>query len=58
MESLNSMRSYTIVRMPEAVQSVSKERVKYIIFGCGSTGYNVAEELEQEDEDLIIVVKD
>ncbi|NMC89494.1 MAG: potassium transporter TrkA, partial [Methanomicrobiales archaeon] len=58
MESLNSMRSYTIVRMPEAVQSVSKERVKYIIFGCGSTGYNVAEELEQEDEDLIIVDKD
>ncbi|MFY9194464.1 MAG: DHH family phosphoesterase [Methanoculleus sp.] len=44
--------------MPEAVQSVSKERVKYIIFGCGSTGYNVAEELEQEDEDLIIVDKD
>ncbi len=58
MESLNTMRSYTIVRMPEAVQNVSKERVKYIIFGCGSTGYNVAEELEQEDEDLIIVDKD
>ncbi|MGI6504578.1 MAG: DHH family phosphoesterase [Candidatus Methanoculleus thermohydrogenotrophicum] len=52
------MRSYTIVRMPEAVQNVSKERVKYIIFGCGSTGYNVAEELAREDEDLIIVDKD
>lgn len=58
MESLNNMRSYTIVRMPEAVQNVSKERVKYIIFGCGSTGYNVAEELEQEDEDLVIIDKD
>ncbi len=58
MESLNTMRSYTIVRMPEAVQSVSKERIKYIIFGCGSTGYNVAEELGQETEDLIIVDKD
>ncbi len=44
--------------MPEAVQSVSKERVKYIIFGCGSTGYNVAEELEQEDGGLIIVDRD
>ena len=58
MESLNTMRSYTIVRMPEAVQNVSKERIKYIIFGCGSTGYNVAEELGQESEDLIIVDKD
>jgi len=44
--------------MPEAVQNVSKERIKYIIFGCGSTGYNVAEELGQESEDLIIVDKD
>ena len=58
MESLNTMRSYTIVRMPEAVQNVSKERIKYIIFGCGSTGYNVAEELGQESEDLVIVDKD
>ncbi len=52
------MRSYTIVRMPEAVQNVSKERIKYIILGCGSTGYNVAEELVQENEDLIIVDRD
>jgi nanoRNase/pAp phosphatase (c-di-AMP/oligoRNAs hydrolase) len=44
--------------MPEAVQNVSKERIKYIIFGCGSTGYNVAEELGQESEDLVIVDKD
>ncbi|NLA39337.1 MAG: potassium transporter TrkA [Methanomicrobiales archaeon] len=44
--------------MPEASPNVSKERVKYIIFGCGSTGYNVAEELEREGEDLIIVDKD
>ena len=58
MESLNTMRSYTIVRMPEAVQNVSKERIKYIILGCGSTGYNVVEELGQENEDLIIVDKD
>jgi nanoRNase/pAp phosphatase (c-di-AMP/oligoRNAs hydrolase) len=58
MESLNNMRGYTIVRMPEAVQNGSKERIKYIIFGCGSTGYNVAEELEQENEDLIIVDRD
>jgi len=39
-------------------RTFQKERVKYVIFGCGSTGYNVAEELEQEDEDLIIVDKD
>jgi nanoRNase/pAp phosphatase (c-di-AMP/oligoRNAs hydrolase) len=44
--------------MPEAVQNVSKERIKYIILGCGSTGYNVAEELEQENEDLIIIDRD
>jgi len=45
-------------RPTEAVQNVSKERIKYIIFGCGSTGYNVAEELGQESEDLVIVDKD
>ncbi|MGE4375724.1 MAG: DHH family phosphoesterase [Methanoculleus sp.] len=44
--------------MPEVVQNVSKEGVKYIILGCGRTGYNVAEELAKETEDLIIVDKD
>jgi len=57
-DPINTMERYTIVRMPEAVQNVSKERVKYIILGCGSTGYNVAEELAKETEELIIVDKD
>jgi len=58
MVALNKMRSYMFVRMPDAVLNVSKERVKYIILGCGSTGYNVAEELVKETEDVIIVDRD
>ncbi len=62
MEPINKMRSFTIIRMPDVVQnfskSASKDRIKYIILGCGSTGYNVAEELQQENEDLIIIDRD
>lgn len=52
------MRSHTIVRMPETMQNVSRERIKYVILGCGSTGYNVAEELVKDNEDVIIIDRD
>lgn len=38
--------------------STSPERVKYLIFGCGSTGYNIAEELAKETDEIVIVDKD
>ena len=44
--------------MPEPAPSTSMRRVKYIIFGCGSTGYNLVEELIRDKEEVVIVDKD
>lgn len=44
--------------MAEAGTGSSAERTKYMILGCGSTGYNVAEELGRETNELVIVDHD
>ncbi|MEN6610129.1 MAG: DHH family phosphoesterase [Methanoregulaceae archaeon] len=41
--------------MPEATQPEPKERVKYIVFGCGSIGYKIVEELTKEGDRIFIV---
>jgi nanoRNase/pAp phosphatase (c-di-AMP/oligoRNAs hydrolase) len=35
-----------------------KKKVKYLIFGCGSTGYNVVEALLRETPDILIIDRD
>jgi nanoRNase/pAp phosphatase (c-di-AMP/oligoRNAs hydrolase) len=44
--------------MPESVQPGAKERVKYIVFGCGSVGYKIVEELVKEGDRIFIVDND
>lgn len=34
------------------------KKIKYIILGCGSIGYNVIEELNEKDENVLIIDKD
>lgn len=33
----------------------SHKKIKYIILGCGSIGYNVLEELREDDENVLVV---
>jgi len=37
---------------------MSRPESRYIIFGCGTTGYNIILELAKENEDVVIVDKD
>jgi nanoRNase/pAp phosphatase (c-di-AMP/oligoRNAs hydrolase) len=41
--------------MPETAHPEAKERVKYIVFGCGSVGYMIVEELAKEGDRVYIV---
>ncbi len=41
--------------MPESAHPEIKERVKYIVFGCGSVGYRIVEELAKENDRIFIV---
>ncbi len=44
--------------MPEPGPGSSAKKVKYAVFGCGSIGYNLVEELQKETEDILIVDRD
>jgi Exopolyphosphatase-related proteins len=44
--------------MPEPVPEEHSSRVQYAIFGCGSIGYNLVEELQRETKDILIIEKD
>ena len=44
--------------MPENLPNRSSDRVKYMILGCGSNGYNVIEELAHDDESILIIDQD
>jgi nanoRNase/pAp phosphatase (c-di-AMP/oligoRNAs hydrolase) len=41
--------------MVDMVQNEPPERVKYAVLGCGSTGYNVVQELIQESKSILVV---
>ena len=34
---------------------IQKKKIKYVILGCGSIGYNVLEELHEPDENILVV---
>lgn len=44
--------------MPDAVPDNSPPRVRYAVFGCGSIGYNLVEELQKETGDILIIDRD
>ncbi|HUU75372.1 MAG TPA: DHH family phosphoesterase [Methanoregulaceae archaeon] len=44
--------------MPEAVRNEALERVKYVVLGCGSTGYNIVQELCRESNRILVVDRD
>jgi nanoRNase/pAp phosphatase (c-di-AMP/oligoRNAs hydrolase) len=44
--------------MPESAQKEQSERVKYAIFGCGSVGYNILQELAGENGPVIVIDRD
>ena len=31
------------------------KKIKYLILGCGSIGYNVLEELKEDDENVLVI---
>lgn len=41
--------------MVPAPQTQKNKKIKYIILGCGSIGYNVLEELHEPDENVLVV---
>jgi len=41
--------------MPDTLPNGSAEKIKYMILGCGSIGYNVVDELLKETEHVIIL---
>ncbi len=46
-------------KVPKKVPTkVPNDHTKYLILGCGSTGYNIAEELIKETDDIILVDQD
>jgi hypothetical protein len=44
--------------MPEPAVKESPERVKYAVFGCGSIGYNIIQELTRENNPVIVIDRD
>ncbi len=44
--------------MGETVPNQPAERVKYAIFGCGSTGYNLLQELVRENHRVAVIDRD
>ncbi|MCK4269424.1 MAG: NAD-binding protein, partial [Methanogenium sp.] len=44
--------------MPDTLPNESLEKIKYIILGCGSIGYNVVEELFRETDEVLIIDHD
>ena len=44
--------------MPEAAAFVPQQESGYVIFGCGTTGYNIILELAKENEHVIVVDRD
>lgn len=44
--------------MPDSLQNGSTDRVKYIVLGCGSIGYNVVESLVRDSEQVIVIDSD
>ena len=43
---------------PIIKQTSSPKKIKYAILGCGSIGYNIIEELQENDENVIIIDSD
>lgn len=44
--------------MPDSLQNGSTDRIKYIVLGCGSIGYNVVESLVRDSEQVIVIDSD
>ncbi|MBP2133049.1 nanoRNase/pAp phosphatase (c-di-AMP/oligoRNAs hydrolase) [Methanomicrobium sp. W14] len=44
--------------MPESLPNGNSDRVKYMVLGCGSIGYNVVEELVRDTEHVVVVDHD
>jgi nanoRNase/pAp phosphatase (c-di-AMP/oligoRNAs hydrolase) len=44
--------------MPDAVPNEAPERIKYIVFGCGSVGYNIIQELKSGNNPVLVVDND
>jgi len=58
LELLNTWEQYISCNMPDTAAFESAEPIKYCIFGCGTTGYNIILELAKENERVIVVDKD
>ncbi|MEA2034817.1 MAG: DHH family phosphoesterase [Euryarchaeota archaeon] len=44
--------------MPDTLPNESSEKIKYLILGCGSIGYNIVEELFRETDEVLIIDHD
>ncbi|HJJ44132.1 MAG TPA: DHH family phosphoesterase [Methanocorpusculum sp.] len=43
------------VKVAETPAESPNKKIKYIIFGCGSLGYNILEELHEDDENVLLI---
>jgi nanoRNase/pAp phosphatase (c-di-AMP/oligoRNAs hydrolase) len=57
-EFLNTQEGKIISTMPESPPFEQAGPTKYCIFGCGTNGYNIIQELAKEHERVIVVDKD
>ncbi len=44
--------------MPDAAAFMSRPENRFVIFGCGTTGYNIILELAKENEQVVVVDRD
>ncbi|MBN2733353.1 MAG: NAD-binding protein [Methanomicrobiaceae archaeon] len=44
--------------MPDSLPNGSSDKVKYMVLGCGSIGYNVVEELVHDTDNVIVIDSD
>jgi nanoRNase/pAp phosphatase (c-di-AMP/oligoRNAs hydrolase) len=44
--------------MPDAAAYAAMQESRYVIFGCGTTGYNILLELAKENESALVIDKD
>ncbi|HZD43004.1 MAG TPA: NAD-binding protein, partial [Methanomicrobiales archaeon] len=44
--------------MPDTNSESVKEKIEYIIFGCGSTGYHVVQEIAKETDSILVIDHD
>lgn len=52
--NLNIQRGHIVPHMPDSVQGEPPGRIKFAILGCGSTGYHIIRELNEDSSRILV----